>query len=92
MSTSFPIPYPGQTPDSELARVTALLKVLSVAATGADNKLRELDYGHVAAVLDEAVDIIVPVADFLNGLDIPGCSEKFAAHRRAWIVENGGQS
>jgi hypothetical protein len=66
--------------------------MMSAALTAADNRLLTLEFNDLIDTLTDVIDKIEPVLEFLNEVDFPGYTEKFAQTRRDWIVARGGQS
>lgn len=85
----FPIPYPGQLPNDDLA--TARLLIDAVVCSMEDGRnIASAQVQSLFSVLCAARTKIDIVQLFLDDCDCPDMEAQYQAARRLWIMQHGG--
>lgn len=85
----FPIPYPSQHPNDDLASARMLLN--TVAFCMEDGKdLRSSEVQCLFSVLCAASEKLDVIQLFLDDCECPDVLEQYQAARRSWVLQKGG--
>lgn len=90
MSTpNFPIPYPGQHPNDDLASARLLLSTVQFYMEDGANLASSEVQGlfNVLCAASEKLDVIQL---FLDDCECPNIEAQYQAARRSWVMQKGG--
>lgn len=86
---NFPLPYPGQLPNNDLAAARSMLNVIaSRMEVNAD--LGKRDVLDLLSVLFEVMEKLEVIQFFLDDCECPDVEQQYQAARRAWVMQYGG--
>lgn len=85
----FPIPYPGQLPNDDLATARLLLNAVAFSMEK-DKDLAASEVRSLFNVLCAAMTKLEVIDLFLQEVDCPDLEKQYQAARRLWIIQKGG--
>jgi hypothetical protein len=85
----FPIPFPGQTADDDLAIALNLIEVVTTALENGGGMTQDT-VTSLLTTLCQSANLLEQVLVFLDKLEAPEQAAMYAAARREWITSKGG--
>lgn len=85
----FPIPYPGQLPNDDLASARLLLSAVTFYLEDGRN-LVSSEVQSLFNVLCAADEKLRVIQLFLDDCECPDMEAQYQAARRSWVMQNGG--
>lgn len=85
----FPIPYPGQLPDEDLASARMMLNAVAFSMENAQ-PISSPQVQSLFFVLCAAMEKLEVVQLFLDDCDCPNLESDYLAARRLWVMQKGG--
>ena len=86
----FPLPYPNQLPDEDLASARLMLEAVAFGMESCD-ALSSARVQSLFFVLCAAMEKLEVIQLLLDDCDHPEMENEYRAARRTWIVQKGGQ-
>lgn len=86
----FPIPYPGQLPDEDLASARLMLEAVAFSMERCE-ALSSSQAQSIFFVLCAAMEKLEVIQLFLDDSEYPDLERDYLSARRSWVVQKGGK-